>query len=119
MASVVFNYANFLARYPEFTGTSEATLSLYFGDATLYLNNGDASPVQNIVDRTRLLYMLVAHIAALGNRPVGRVTSGSEGSVSASFEYNAPGSAAWFAQTQYGAAYWQATLRYRSFRYIA
>ena len=126
MAVVIFNPAAFKARYSEFAAVADATLLLYFAEAGLYLSNTNASPVQDIARRTLYLNMITAHIAALGGAlsadgkpaPVGRVSQGAEGSVSASFEYLAPGTAAWFAQTQYGAAFWQATSSLRSMHYI-
>jgi hypothetical protein len=69
--------------------------------------------------------MLTAHIAALnavelGGRSaeniVGRISSASEGSVSISLDSQTPGTAAWFQQTKYGAAFWQATTQYRKAR---
>ena len=73
--------------------------------------------------------MLTAHIAVIGGllsadglpQPVGRIASASEGSVSASFDNvtATPGTGAWFQQTQYGAAFWQATTSLRGFKYIA
>lgn len=127
MTAVVFDPAAFKARYPEFAAVGGPLLSACFDEAGLYLSNADNSPVQNLTRRAVLLNMLTAHIAALGGalssdgqpRPVGRVSSATEGSVSASMEYLAPGSSAWFAQTQYGAAFWQATTSLRGFRYIA
>lgn len=126
MTVVVFDPADFKARYPEFAAVGDPLLQAYFGEAGLYLSNTDNSPVQNVALRAVFLNMLTAHIAALGGalssdgqpRPVGRVSSATEGSVSASMEYLAPGSSAWFAQTQYGAAFWQATTSLRGFRYI-
>lgn len=126
MPAVVFDPAAFKARYPEFAAVADPLLSACFEEAGLYLSNADNSPVQNVTRRAVLLNMLTAHIAALGGalssdgqpRPVGRVSSATEGSVSASMEYLAPGSSAWFAQTQYGAAFWQATTSLRGFRYI-
>lgn len=129
MTAVVFDPAAFKLRYPQFAAVSDSLLGMYFDEATLYLSNSDCSPVQNIARRTMLLWMLTAHIAVLngagtpagaagGPTPVGRASSGTEGSVSASLEYAVPGTAAWFAQTQYGAAFWQATISLRSFRYI-
>jgi hypothetical protein len=119
----VFNSAMFLARYPEFTSVSTGTLQAYFYEAQLYLNNTPCSIVRNLVVRLVLLNMLTAHIAFLGGaltadgqpRPVGRVSQASEGSVSASFEDTEPtaGSGPWFRQSQYGAAFWQATTCYR------
>ena len=127
MTAVVFDPAAFKARYPEFAAVGDPLLQACFGEAGLYLSNTDNSPVQNVTRRAVLLNMLTAHIAALGGalssdgqpRPVGRVSSATEGSVSASMEYLAPGSSAWFAQTQYGAAFWQSTTSLRGFRYIA
>ena len=129
MPAVVFDPAAFKARYPEFAAVADPTLAACFDEAGLYLSNADNSPVQNLTRRAVLLNMLTAHIAALGGalssdgqpRPVGRVSQASEGSVSAAFEGvpPTPGSGAWFQQSQYGAAFWQATSNLRGFRYIA
>jgi len=128
MAIVTFDAALFKTRYPEFASVADASLQACFDEAGLYLSNADASPVQDITRRAMLLNMVTAHIATLGGvlnadgkpSPVGRVSSASEGSVSASFDYTLPaGSGLWFSQTQYGAAFWQATLPYRSFQYVS
>jgi hypothetical protein len=128
MAIVVFDPAAFKIRYPEFSAVSNAALQLYFNDAELYLSNTDDSPEQNINRRTSLLWMLTAHIgllsgvlSATGNAlPVGRVSSATEGSVSASLDYMmlSPGTGPWFQQTQYGASFWAATSALRGFKYI-
>ena len=127
MAIAIFNPSVFLARYPEFSGVSNDVLTSLFSEAGLYLSNCDNSPVRD-VRRGVLLNMLTAHIAFLGGllnadgqpRPVGRINSASEGSVSASFEGPppTPGTGAWFQQSQYGAAFWQATSNLRSARYV-
>lgn len=127
MTAVVFDPATFKARYPEFTAVADPTLQACFDEAGLYLSNADNSPVQNVTRRATLLNMLTAHIAYIGGalnsdgmpRPVGRVSQAAEGSVSAGFEYLTPGTHAWFTQSQYGAAFWQATTSLRGFRYIA
>ena len=127
MAAVVFDPTAFKARYPEFAAVPDATLTACFMEAGLYLSNADNSPVQNLTRRATLFNMLTAHVAYLGGllsadgmpRPVGRVSQASEGSVSAAFEGPPPGSAQWFQQSQYGAAFWQATSNLRGFRYIA
>lgn len=127
MTVVVFDPFAFKQRYPEFNGVLNTTLQAYFNEATLYLSNKDTSPVQDVTRRTMLLNMLTAHIGYLGGaltadgepRPVGRVSQATEGSVSASFEYGTPGTQEWFTQSQYGAAYWQATSSLRGFRYRA
>jgi len=76
-----------------------------------------------------LLQMVTAHIAFLSGlltadgqpRPVGRVSAANEGAVGATFDYSpaTPGSGEWFKQSQYGAAFWQATTCYRGMKYFA
>lgn len=126
MTAVIFNAANFKTRYPEFNGVPDAQLQACFDEATLYLSNSDTSPVQDISRRTVLLNMLTAHVAYIGGKlgnnggqplPVGRTSNATEGSVSVGLEYAPPGTQAWYVQTQYGAAFWQATLNLRRFRY--
>jgi len=125
MSSVVFDVTGFKTRYPEFAAVDSGLLSACFTEATLYLSNGDSSRVQNITKRALMLNMLTAHIAFIGGalggdgqpRPVGRLASGSEGTVSASFEGPTPGTSTWFMQSQYGAAFWQASAMYRGFQY--
>jgi hypothetical protein len=122
-----FNYAAWIARYPEFASVSSGQATMLFSEATLYLANDGSGPVADAGQQLTLLNMLTAHIAALyvgvsGQPPsglVGRINSATEGSVSASAEMPAlPGSAAWFAQTPYGMSFYAATAPYRSMRYI-
>jgi hypothetical protein len=126
MAAVVFDADRFKLRYPEFAAVSDSYLGLCFDSATLYLSNADKSPVQDLVRREQLLFMLTAHVAATGGalsgggaQAVGRVSSAAEGSVSAIFDFPIQNSAAYFAQTQYGVGFWQATSNLRGFRYRA
>lgn len=121
--AVTFNYANWVLRYPEFAVVPQPLAQLYFDEATIYCRN-KLGPVPTIPVLTQLLNMLTSHIAQLNapgtdpGAPVGRLSDVTEGSVSASFENDyPPGSAQWFQQTKYGAAYWQATLAFRLFRY--
>ncbi|EAR8162905.1 DUF4054 domain-containing protein [Salmonella enterica] len=127
MAIVVFDINAFRERYPEFDTVSDTLLNAYFVEATVYLDNTDCSPVTDVNVRAVYLNMLVAHISALnsgvgGQKPsglVGRVASASEGSVSVSTgEVPVSPSSWWYLQTPYGAAYWQATARYRVFQYV-
>ncbi|GAN86347.1 DUF4054 domain-containing protein [Komagataeibacter intermedius] len=129
MAIATFDYATWSARYPDLAAKIPAALAdLYFGEAQLYLDNTECSPVRNIMQRTMLLYMLVAHIAYLnlpttsggnGAGLVGRVSNATRGSVSIGTDMGTqPGSAQWFLQTQYGAAFWQATIWLRTARYV-
>lgn len=127
MAIVVFDINAFRERYPEFNTVSDSLLNAYFVEATIYLDNTDRSVVCDVTIRAVYLNMLVAHIASInsgvnGEGPaglVGRVASASEGSVSVSTgEVPVTGSSWWYFQTPYGAAYWQATAPFRSFRYV-
>lgn len=131
MAIAVFSYGDWSALYPELAPNVDANRgALLFAQAgALYLNNTDASPVQDVTQRTMLLYLLVAHLATLGGaleadgKPsglVGRITNATEGSVSVSVDAGVEaGSAAWFAQTSYGYAFWAATKQFRSATYRA
>ena len=122
MVAVVFDLAAWRARYPEFAAVWDATATSYFGEAGLYIDNTANSPITDDTvggQRSVLLNMLTAHIAAL-NSPingqvssslVGRISGATEGSISVQTDYQVPGSAAWFAQSKYGAAVWQAIQR--------
>lgn len=126
MCVVTFDRAGFIARYPEFMAVNVGTLAAYFSEASIYCDNTDTSIVTDCTIRSVLLNMLVAHIAALnsgvnGEAPsgiVGRISEANEGSVHVAADMGVTtGSSAWFMQTQYGAAYWTATARYRQFQY--
>jgi hypothetical protein len=129
MAIAVFDYTAWITRYLEFGAVSDAQAALFFAEAGLYLDNTDCSPVQDVTTRLMMLNMLTAHIAALSGAlnpngipdgKVGRVSSATEGSVSISVDLNLqPGTAAWFSQTPYGFAFWQASKGARSATYVA
>lgn len=124
MGVAVYNDAEFKAAYPEFAATSQGLLAAKFGIAGLFLTNTDCSPVQDVLARTQLLYMITAHLAKLdpaigGQGTVGRISQASEGDVSVSTDYGTLSqSQAYWVQTQYGAMYWAATVKFRSARYI-
>lgn len=125
MSSVTFDPVAFKVRYPEFAAVDNSYLQACFDEATLYLSNDDCSIVQDLNVRQSLLWMLTAHIAFTGGalnpdktpNPPGRLSSATEGSVSISTEYNIGMNGVWFSTSQYGANFWQATLRFRQFRY--
>lgn len=126
MPAVVFDTGRFLARFPEFENVADEQLQALFNEATLYLDNTDASLVTNVAAREALFMLLVAHLAQLnfGSKTspatplVGRVTSVSEGSVSISGDAPAlPGTATWYGLTKYGISYWQATAPWRTMHY--
>src|ERR1035437_5098852 len=131
--TVVFNYAVFIARYPEFAAVSEPLAQAYFDEAGLYFANQGWTG--SLPSAPTLLNMLTAHIAWLyaprdanGNPSstgqtasplVGRITTASEGSVSVGIELtsSASPSEAFFTQSKYGTSFWQATAQYRTMRY--
>ena len=91
------------------------------------MNNTDASYVTDLGIRQRLLFLVTAHLAALysgiGGQPasplVGRVAQATEGTVNVSVDAGpVTASQAWWMQTKYGAAFWQASMRYRTMRYV-
>ena len=128
MAIVVFDPAAFKLAYPEFAAISDARCTIMFDlAAQTILDNTDNSPVMPLDYRTQLFWMLVAHMLTLfavaadgSERPVGRVDTATEGTVSVGFAYELPAGsamAAWFTQTKYGALYWTVTAQFRSMRY--
>ena len=133
-AVAVFNYSAWQALYPEFINVTSPQAANYFTLATVYLRNDGTGPVQNTTLQTTLLNYLTAHIAYMagmstaqgatstspGTAPglVGRVNSASEGSVSVSAELgNMPQGAAYFTQSPYGLAFWQASAQFRTAMY--
>ena len=144
--AVTFVYSAWVARYPEFSAIGQTLAQAYFDEAGSYCANDVSNPafcVTVYAGQTplpllaRLLYMLTAHIAWLsaprdanGNpaatgQPasplVGRISSAAEGSVNVGVELAGSGSPseAFFTQTKYGFAYWQATAQFRTFQYAA
>lgn len=125
---VQFNYAAWVARYPEFSSVSPQTADGYFAEASVYHRNDGGGPVSDSTVQLTLLNMLTAHIAARyatisgqpGTSLVGRIKNATEGSVSVEAEFATvvPGSMAWYLQTKYGADYWGATTAYRTMRYM-
>lgn len=127
-AIATWDYSKFTTMFPAFaTNPSQATLQLYFDMAGTWLRNDGTGPVKNADMQQNLMFMLTAHLAQLFNGPdgtgssgiVGRISSATEGSVTVATEMESTLSSAWFVQTPYGAAFWQATAAYRSFaRYL-
>lgn len=128
MPAAVFDYTLWLARYPEFAATVPPALAAaYFEEAGGFFDNTERSPVADLAKRLRLLNMVTAHIAYLNagtagspaSPLVGRITNASEGSVSVAVDMGPVTAAnAYWMQSKYGAAYWQATQSLRSFRYM-
>lgn len=127
---VTFDYASWVARYSQFNTTTGAQpvdanlAALFFAEAGVYCDNSGGSIVPTNELLLTYMNMLTAHIAALnapmadGSQPspiVGRISNASEGSVSVASENDyPPGSVQWYQQTKFGAAYWAATVQYRT-----
>lgn len=126
MSVVTFDYDTWIARYPEFQNIGAKLAGLYFNEATLHVDNNGSSVITDAGQLELLLMMATAHIAQLNSGStdleksplVGRINNASEGSVSVQTDSQyPPGSAQWWQQTQYGASFWAATSRFRSFQY--
>lgn len=124
---VTFNYASWVAAYPQFTQLAQTQVTNgALPLAELYCRNDGGGPVSTAAIQTVLLNLMVAHICQLmyganGQSPsplVGRITDATEGSVSVSTDFPSTPNNAWFLQTPFGAAFWQATAAYRTMRYI-
>ena len=129
---VDFDPVFFVQRYSELAYIGTPLLAMYFAEAEMYCDNTPSSPIVNAdVGKQRyiVLHMATAHIAALNAQKsdgseasplVGRIQSATQGSVSVSTQMDVPaGTAQWWAQTRYGAAFWAATTQFRRFRYRA
>lgn len=117
-----FDYAKWVARYPEFASVDQALVGELFNEATIYHANDGSGPVNNVEIQRQLLGMIVAHLVKTGvtvngqapSGLVGRISAATEGSVSVSVDNPyPPGSAQWFQQTPYGSNYLAATRGYR------
>lgn len=126
MGIVVFDVDAFRKRYPEFAAVPDLLLQEYFTEATIYLDNTDSSRVSDLTQRAMLLNMLTAHITQLNSGSkgkgaselVGRISSATQGSVSVSADMGpVSNTEAWYLQTKYGAAYWNATAPFRTMQY--
>lgn len=133
---ITFAYTDWIGQYPTFANVSQPFAQICFDTAGDFCDNTAQSMVPTTERLTRLLYLLTCHIAWLtapqinglpntgtGSVPppqlVGRISSATEGSVSVQTEsLGLVGSAAWFAQTQWGFMYWQLSALFRMARYV-
>jgi hypothetical protein len=133
--TVTFNYAVWVARYPEFAAVSQPLAQAYFDEAGLYFANQGWTG--SLPSAPTLLNMLTAHIAWLyaprdadGNPSstgqaasplTGRISQAAEGSVNVTTELTSSGSPSegFFLQSKYGLSFWQATAQYRTAIYSA
>ena len=119
---MIFDSQLFKFRYPEFSLIADQTLESCFNEATLYCDNSPSSRVTDEAVRMQLLNMLTAHIVKINNLDmVGRVSEATEGTVTVKtdFPLKANSNMSWYAQTKYGSAYWAATSKFRTMRYVS
>jgi Protein of unknown function (DUF4054) len=137
---VTFNFATFVATFPEFSALTSGQAQGYFNRATgSIVGNSTTNPIFNDGNLPYLVYLVTAHVAWLncpkdanGNPAatgapasplVGRISNASEGSVSVQTEWPLDGSSSaqekYLAQTKYGVEYWAATSQYRTAQYAA
>lgn len=127
------SYAAFIVTFPEFSVLTQAQVQAQWNMATGLQRNDGCGPVTTAGQQVNLLNLVTAHLCALffqgpgdpnpgapkdASTPVGRVSSASQGSVSAQFDYGTVGKKeAFWVQTRYGALWWQMTRTYRTMLY--
>ena len=130
--AATFNFAQWQAAFPALAYVSQAQAQAQFNIAgEFYLRNDGSGPnFKTPQVQSDLLNLITAHLCQLfvpnpaAGAPqaamVGRISSASQGSVSVTAEYAAETSQsmAWWVQTQYGAAYWNAMNARHAFRYV-
>ena len=136
---VTFDYATWVAMFPEFSPLTPAQGNAYFMDATMICANSATNPINADGNLAALLYWLTSHFAwllcpkdpsgnpaatgAVASQLVGRISDAAEGSVHVSTDWQMGADATalekFLAQTKYGAAYWAMTSQYRTARYLA
>lgn len=131
---IVFDYATFVASFPEMSGVTEPAAQSYFNLATQLVSDR-SWPIRNSAVLSNILYLVTAHLAKLLSQNtqgspttggtegptgiVGRITTATEGSVSVAADMpNQASGAAWWQQTSYGALVWQFIKPFRLFRYV-
>lgn len=124
---VCFNYTNWATLFPQFSNVTESQVtSVVLPLAEQYCRNDGGGPVTKYAIQVNLLNLMVAHICQLffgsTTQPlsplVGRIGNAAEGTVSVQTEFPMHSNSAWFQQTPYGAAFWQAIAPYRTMRYL-
>ena len=135
--TVTFDYAPWIAMFPEFAGCSSPQGQGFFNRATLLFAN--AGWTGALPQAATLLYLLTSHIGWLSaprdgdDMPsstgtpasplVGRISNASQGSVSVQVDMGeataGSPSQPWYEQTRWGSEFWAATAQFRTARYAA
>jgi hypothetical protein len=131
--ALVFDYDEFVIKFPEFMPLSEELLAGYWAQAGMLFRNDATSSEQDPVIRREILDLLTAHCAVLfAPPPVGRGGGGSSalGGVLTSKSVNGvsvgssgvfpgmSGTQAWYMLSSYGQKAWMMTRAYRTFHYL-
>jgi hypothetical protein len=133
--TVIFNYSAWVAAYPTFKNILQPEATEYFCWADSYFANCGWTGA--LPQAPRMLNLLTCHLAWLfalrdlnglpsstGTLPapqtVGRISAASEGSVNVTLTWDGSGSPseAFFIQTPWGSAFWQAKAQFRTARYV-
>jgi hypothetical protein len=105
-----------------FEEMSDEIILSYFERAENLIENSGTSNIRPESKLEKVLYLAAAHLITLyedgRGGAVGRISSVSQGSVSASFDYLITPTRAFWQQTQFGAELLQATAKYRSFCFV-
>jgi hypothetical protein len=132
---VAFNYAAWIALFPEFTTTVDESAANALvgtvaipGPVTTFVRNDGGGPVSTAATQTQLINYCLAHLAFLyygtnaqpAAQTVGRINSAAEGSVNVQLDYgnNVGQQMAFWIQSRYGATFWAMSAPYRTARYI-
>jgi hypothetical protein len=127
MAALAFDYAAWSAGFPELAAYVGQPLAATYWQRAVNLCAMSGPLTDGSAWAQSMIGLVTAHITKIngpiGGQPasdiVGRIANATEGSVTVGTDFQVPGSAAWFAQTKYGAEFWQATASFRTMQYRA
>lgn len=113
--AVTFDYAAWSQAYPEFSNVTQQQIDARILPVANQAIAGFIGCVASAQDQTNFLWLMVAHLCMLNfgtaKSPatglVGRISSATEGSVSVDVDFTTSKAQAWYAQTTYGATFWQ------------
>ncbi|CAI3941835.1 unnamed protein product [Commensalibacter communis] len=119
-----FNCAKWRGQYPSLSLYSDEQINGFASQIPLYFSDCNNQWGLCPAKKEQLEFLIVAHLATLDKRNsngglVGAITNASEGSVSLGTTMGNLGNIpAFWSQTNYGIAFWEATKFMRSGKYI-
>ena len=104
-----FIKADFIAIYPQFAETPDASLTFAWQNA-LMISGLETNTAYTDAEKQNLAYLLMCHMLTLKARgTAAALTGATEGSVSVSYSSPPAGNEDWwYKQTECGLEYWQA-----------